>query len=264
MFMPTRKLFLTSYMPQLPDWAFEIGLTKDNMRDMTMNIIERKFTGGKNEYDGVEDGEERLKRKKEKQRRKEEAAKVRAGKGRRRAGSSTVLGGVEEKEEPRPVVLAMKNLRKGGKGGLLTRGEEEEEKEVERMNRTMYERMGFKKLPPSSGSSGVRVSIAANGDILSTVKPEFEHLMSKPCLYSGQDRLLLTQTRRPATTPNPCLDYDVFRQNKTRVLDAMKNHRRAVWLEKQTIDSARQSKVLANIEAKETRREGRDPGIANE
>ncbi|GMH97884.1 hypothetical protein TrST_g11263 [Triparma strigata] len=256
---------------QLPSWAFEIGLTKDNMKEMTMNLIERGYNGG-GMGEGVEDGEERLKRKKEKEKRKEEEKRAKAKRDRLKKARSAVHGGgrgllgnltregemstklkAEKEWADRPVVVAMRNLKKGRNGGLLA--DEEDAKRREEENRTMYERQGFEKKQPSSGSRGVSVSISATGEILSTVKPEFEFLTSKPCLYKPEERLVLTNTRRPATTPNFCLDYDGYRINKTRIMETMKEHRKKVWEEKMKIDVGRQTKVLQSIEAKETRRD---------
>ncbi|GMH92886.1 hypothetical protein TL16_g12480 [Triparma laevis f. inornata] len=236
---------------QLPSWAFEIGLTKDNMKDMTMDLIERGYNGGGGD-EGVEDGEERLKRKKEKERRKEEEAKAKAKRARLKKARAPLSGGLLGKltEDSK-----LKKKVEGRNGGLLA--DEEEAKRQDTENRTMYERQGFDKRQPSSGSMGVSVSISATGDILSTVKPEFEFLSSKPCLYKPEGRHILTNTMRPATTPNFCLDYEGFKVNKTRVMETMKEHRKKVWEEKMKIDENRFTKVLQRrvIEAKENRRD---------
>ena len=97
--------------------------------------------------------------------------------------------------------------------------------------------------------------ISSRGEILSTVKPEFEHLASKPCTFKPQYQCELTNSRRPATTPNPSLNYEEFGITKMNMVRAMKQHRKEVWLEKQKLDRQREENVLNSILAKESRRD---------
>ena len=216
---------------QLPKWCFEIELSKDSMKDLTLDLIERKWTSGTGKGKGGEKGKGKAK-----------------GRGETAGSSKHTRIKIspreeEEKQQDRPVVLAMKNFNK--KAVALDK-KKKEKKHIKKPKRT---------LPPSSGATGVRVAISSRGEILSTVKPEFEHLASKPCGFKPQHQCELTNARRPATTPNPSLNYEAFGITKMEMVRAMKEHRKEVWIEKQKLDKQREDNVLDNIIAKESRRD---------
>ena len=209
---------------QLPNWCFKIDLSKDSMRDLTLDLIDRKWAqsgGGKGKVTGKGNA---------------------AAKKKTRIKLSPRMS-QDEKEEESPVVLAMKNFNKKA---LALNKKKTESKRIKNPKR---------RLPPSSGATGVRVAISSRGEILSTVKPEFEHLASKPCTFKPQYQCELTNSRRPATTPNPSLNYEEFGITKMNMVRAMKQHRKEVWLEKQKLDRQREENVLNSILAKESRRD---------
>jgi len=123
------------------------------MRDLTLDLIQRKWVGG--------EGKHSVDKKKP-------------------AGKMTKLKispklNEEEKEGSRPVVLAMKNFNK--KAVALNK-KKSEKKKIKNPNNTLR--------IPSDGATGVRVAVSSHGEILSTVKPEFEVRMREERRGGGQ------------------------------------------------------------------------------
>ena len=223
---------------QLPSWAFEIGLTEESMRELTLDLIARKWVKGESLKDGAVKNigsRAATTSKADNQKGRQKRRRNKAG---RRASSMTATlppphGGHDDHDPSNvaPVVLALKNFKKPASA---TQSQEEHKEEI----RTAK--------VPSAGACGVRVAVSSTGDILSTVKPEYENLASKPCHYRDFPQFDLTNVQRPATTPNPCLDYENFARTKMKLMRTMKDHRRDVWQEKQKIEREHRNKVSSS------------------
>ena len=109
--------------------------------------------------------------------------------------------------------------------------------------------------PMDGAKNGVRVTVSSGGDVLSTVKPEYEHLLSRPSEFFKIENKTLTNTLRPATTPNMSLDYSGFRISKMQLMKTMKAHREDVYQVRQSIVARREEDVRLNVLKKNNRRD---------
>ncbi|GMI37256.1 hypothetical protein TeGR_g13174, partial [Tetraparma gracilis] len=250
----------------LPDWATQIGLDDKEVEELTLSLIERKWSANKNP--SALPTNPNKKRSPSKPQR------------RRRGGSLQASDGDVEEEQIPPIVTAMKNFRKAHLNPSPDRSpsppppllapDQQTIPATRRMSvttttRTTAAASAFVTAKPSSvkntavpadGSRrGVRITVSSDGDVLSTIKPEYEHLLSKPMQFGTIEQMRLTQTTRPATTPNPCLDYDAFTQTHTEMRRSMARHREHVYKVRSNLMATKEKDVAASILRKETRRE---------
>ncbi len=237
----------------VPDWAFEIGLEEADLKELTLDLIERKWQKGKEggaERDGGQSDEKNAQRK----------LQARLEKKRKQI-------------KAKPVVVAMRNFRKTARRPQTAPEPEVNSASVytsqskDNTARRARRRSALDvkdavaaaapppRKPPSATARGVRVTVSSAGEILSTVKPEYEYLASKPCTFYDIEPVGLTRTLEPATTWNPCLDYARFEETRRETAKAASRRREKVYEAKCRLVKERQDAVVKEVGAKENRRE---------
>jgi hypothetical protein len=226
----------------LPEWAWEVGLDETQLKDLSMELIERKWNNNPNRV----------------------ANKTAEKKVERCKITGKIKSTRSEKKEDTAVVKAMKAFAKKKSGVVIDNDDGSSQQSSIPDNN--YNSMAHSLLlardirpkaiaQPLDGSRrGVRVTLSSAGEVLTTVKPEYEHLLSRPTVFEGVRMMELTNVNRPSTTPNPALDYDAFRTSKMQLVKTMAEHREKVYEVKQHLLAESAADVRDKIEAKDKRR----------
>jgi len=260
--------YQTLQKKELPDWAFHCGLSEDGLRELTFRAAkENKKKMYLQQSSGRDDSKS-------------------SSNSKSNSNSNSNSNPPKKKRDRRlqevlksPIVVAMKNMAKKDPSptpnpqilstddgdvrfsnnpkptNLTPRPQTSQKTTTIRPNTSASSR------PHTAASSSVRLSMSSSGQILSTINPEFAHLSTRRSQFFDVHNQTLTGThRRPKSFATFGIQTQVFSQSDYEVqrqaqLDAENQNREKVYQNKLSLKESEAKNVLANIHAKETRRE---------